>query len=78
MPKEYIYEASSATGPDAPPPRRAEVHWVKDMYAGMRIEEGGGDLVELRSLSVDLDRDGINRLIRALRKARDQAFGADA
>lgn len=27
---------------------------------------------------VHLDRDGINRLIRALRKARDQAFGADA
>ena len=25
-----------------------------------------------------LDRDGINRLIRTLRKARDQAFGADA
>ena len=24
------------------------------------------------------DRDGINRMIRSLRKARDQAFGADA
>ena len=29
-------------------------------------------------LYVNLDRDGINRLIRALRKARDRAFGADA
>ena len=28
--------------------------------------------------SVQLDRSGINRLIRDLRKARDQAFGADA
>lgn len=27
---------------------------------------------------VHLDRHGINRLIRTLRKARDQAFGADA
>lgn len=27
---------------------------------------------------VDLDRDGINRLIRILRKARDAAYGADA
>lgn len=27
---------------------------------------------------VDLDRDGINRLIRSLRKARDQAYGQDA
>lgn len=27
---------------------------------------------------LSLDRSGINRLIRALRRARDQAFGADA
>ena len=26
----------------------------------------------------DLNRDGINRLIRVLRKARDQAYGVDA
>ena len=25
-----------------------------------------------------LDRDGVNRMIRVLRRARDQAFGADA
>lgn len=29
-------------------------------------------------LHVDLDRAKINQLIRVLRKARDQAFGADA
>jgi hypothetical protein len=29
-------------------------------------------------LYVNLDREGLNRLIRALRKARDRAFGADA
>lgn len=27
---------------------------------------------------MDLDREGINKLIRILRKARDQAYGADA
>lgn len=27
---------------------------------------------------VTLDRDGANRLIRAVRRARDEAFGADA
>ena len=31
-----------------------------------------------RGLWCDLDRAGINRLIRTLRKARDQAYGADA
>lgn len=29
-------------------------------------------------ISVDLSREQINRLIRTLRKARDQAYGADA
>jgi hypothetical protein len=32
----------------------------------------------LRGWYATLDRAGINRLIRALRKARDAAFGADA
>ena len=27
---------------------------------------------------MSLDRDGINRLVRSLRKARDAAFGSDA
>lgn len=27
---------------------------------------------------IDIDRDGINRLIKVLRLARDRAFGADA
>jgi hypothetical protein len=31
-----------------------------------------------RGWCCQLDRDGINRLIRTLRKARDAAFGADA
>lgn len=35
-------------------------------------------LVAEQGWFADLDRDGINRLIRLLRKARDAAFGADA
>ena len=31
-----------------------------------------------QAVAVCLDRDGINRLIRSLRKARDRAFGSDA
>lgn len=36
------------------------------------------DPIEDQGLFVQLDRFGINRLIRTLRKARDDAFGADA
>jgi hypothetical protein len=45
--------------------------------AKIRIDQGdtGG---ETDSLWLDLDREGINRLIRTLRKARDAAYGADA
>lgn len=42
--------------------------------------EGGAqiDLTTGEALFCDLDRDGINKMIRALRKARDQAYGSDA
>ena len=43
---------------------------------GLGDEVGPGD--PARGWFVTLDRNGINRLIRSLRKARDQAFGADA
>jgi hypothetical protein len=32
----------------------------------------------LASMSVPLNRAGLNRIIRALRKARDRAYGTDA
>ena len=35
-------------------------------------------LIEERGWFVELDRESINRLIKSLRKARDQAFGEDA
>lgn len=36
------------------------------------------DTEPVDGVSVDLDREGINDLIRLLRKARDRAYGADA
>lgn len=38
----------------------------------------GSDQKPFYGWYVTLDRDGINRLVRHLRRARDQAFGADA
>lgn len=59
-----------------------QVGW--DRNAG-HVQAGvlqGGDHDESkkpgRGLYVQLDRPGINRLIRLLRKARDAAYGADA
>jgi hypothetical protein len=36
------------------------------------------DSSKAKSIWASMDRDGINRLIRLLRKARDSAYGADA
>lgn len=68
---------------------RVEVHWGLGKYvqvattntkSTLRLEEG--DTPETAEpfygWHVTLDRDGVNRAIRALRKARDAAFGADA
>lgn len=73
----------AATGEDYVPP----LDPIEEMPVIMDGEQPVGfvlgDLVELqgtRSQSgwyVDLDRKGINDLIRVLRKARDQAFGRD-
>lgn len=60
--------------------RGAIVRWTRDL----NIVELGVAKIEVSAHSeaeahyLDLDRAGVNRLIRSLRKARDQAFGADA
>lgn len=38
---------------------------------------GAGELAAFTGLWATLDREGCNRLIRVLRRARDQAFGRD-
>lgn len=39
--------------------------------------DGEGQTFTAHGLYSTLDRDGINRLIQVLRRARDQAYGAD-
>ena len=63
-------------------PTRVEVGWQRglmDVQIGSVNPEAGDDPHDpKRGWFVHLDREGVNRLIRSLRKARDQAFGADA
>lgn len=75
MPKETVNDAEGLT-------LACEVSWGRWATASISTRD-----VTLRPETPDdprggyriaLDRDGINHLIRALRKARDQAFGADA
>jgi len=53
---------------------------LPEKYLRMAVESLNGDLVTGSSLawSPVLDRHDINRMIRALRRARDAAYGADA
>lgn len=68
---------------------RLEVGWAHEKYvqvattnanSKLRLEEGDTpDTAEpFFGWHVTLDREGINRAIRALRTARDAAFGGDA
>ena len=70
-----------------PYPLRVQVGWSATEYPTVQVSTVcpavnlAGQLLEQKNADgfyVHLDRDGINRLIRALRKARDAAFGADA
>ena len=72
MPKEIITYGDSYQQGEA----WAEVTWHRDdtvVHLGVRKE----DEPETPMFAY-LDRAGVNKLIRVLRRARDQAFGADA
>lgn len=90
MPKELIHDesygmrvplSSSGDGPQ-------ELHLVSDAFlkVGWGRETShvqiavcnDGDPDGMKAPHLNLNRDGINRLVRTLRKARDQAYGADA
>lgn len=72
MPKETI-------GAPAPSDFSVEVYWGRDSFVQVAtVNSGEPAFAEVRGWHADLDREGINRLIRTLRKARDQAYGADA
>lgn len=62
MPKETIWHPEACSSDD---PRKIVVSWGAE-HPGMFIND------------VPTDRSAVNRLIRVLRKARDQAYGQDA
>ena len=60
---------------------RMELSWgrgLPDVQIASTNPTAGGPHDSAYGWFAHLDREGVNRLIRALRKARDQAFGADA
>lgn len=82
MPKEILYSAETLRG-DTAVVEHVAVGWTKDAAVQLGVQAGpkvsmsiDGD-PDHRSLWMDLDRAGCNRLIRSLRKARDVAYGAD-
>lgn len=69
MPAEKFYPSTAVEGE---PSDLFEIAWHRDypgVYATLRI----GDIAS----GIDLDRSGINRLIRTLRRARDATYGSD-
>lgn len=88
MPKEYITTAHERRNCDEVGLRNRAVRigWDRIGYVQLAtvLQAGtdgatGHEVAEVdEGQFVDLDRESINRVIRTLRKARDQAYGADA
>lgn len=69
MPAEKFYPQTAV---ENKPSDMLELAWHRD-YPGVYLTM----LVSGTGSAIELDRSGLNRLIKALRKARDQTFGAD-
>ena len=81
MPKEKIYDEAQMYD--------VHVGWERDKYVQVGIEttdgvtvverltQGAADSVDSHGLWGTLDRAGCNRLIKAVRHARDAAYGRD-
>lgn len=84
MPKEIIaskYDGLTDQDGNLVPEPHVHVGWSREPgHVELATRVGGDYADDLTRPGVfsQLDRDGINRLIRALRKARDAAFGSDA
>lgn len=90
MPKEIVYDQTRAFDVEVTWSREGSHVQIATVVPPAQSDQHPASLGSLLdSWSIDerylatglyatLDRDGINRLIRALRRARDQAFGADA
>lgn len=79
MPRSYVYadHKTDDTGAKVAPQKVISVGWNKVGYVQVATLRNGTDRTD-DGIFVDVDRDQINDLIRKLRKARDQAYGADA
>lgn len=88
MPKEVVatadqHDVEVAWGRDAGYVQvgtvAAEHHSLEEFLEHARAPEndGPGVAAQYRGLFGTLDRNGVNHLIRVLRRARDQAFGRD-
>ena len=85
MPKEFIYDQDLADYDDISDTYQVRVGWSKETGAvqiatlsdlKVPVERAKG-VVDGNGFYVNLNRQGINDLIRVLRKARDQAYGKD-
>ena len=90
MPKELVYSEFTPFGEDDPGITVAEVSWNREtehvQLVTKCIDRSTHEPVPMKEeyllpatagFYMQLDRRGINKLIRNLRKARDQAFGKD-
>ena len=77
MPKETIVRPEPSESPNAEDRLGLTVGWNPTGWVQIYMEPHGAESTGDWHI-VDLDREAINRTIRALRKARDRAFGADA
>jgi hypothetical protein len=82
MPKESVFGPSAlACDPNAVPSSRLDVAWGNDSKVEVGILKPVTGTVDIPWFDdgfwLVLDRQQVNRLIATLRKARDQAYGAD-
>lgn len=77
MPKETIIRPEPSETPNGESQLGLSVGWNEIGWVQLHMTPHDAETTGDWSI-VDLDRDAINRTIRALRKARDRAYGADA
>lgn len=83
MPKEYVDDTVGHLDKDSPFPFRVEVTWGRDNgFISIATVDPNvvGDAADTREAGLHVhlgERRDVNKLIRDLRRARDQAFGRD-
>lgn len=84
MPKEVVYNSEIFRGDDTSKASMVELHWYRgsesvQIATTVRDASTHDPVTETVQAGwfINLNRTGINKLIRDLRKARDQAFGPD-